>query len=86
MSVKERLHCIIEELSDSDLAVVERMLTGLRPPAEPVETTEERRARVYALAGSAAGLPGSVDEFLARKHADKIREDERDRRRHAVVP
>ena len=89
MTMKERLHHLIEELPESDLSAAERMLRGLKLPTEPEsatgETPEERRARVYALAGSAAHLPGSVDEFLARKHAEKAREHEQDRRRQAGI-
>lgn len=87
MTVKEEVHRLVDELPESDLLTVRRVLHGLRLPVEPTqtpphETPEQRRARVYALAGSAADLPGSVDEFMARKHEDTEREEERFRQRH----
>lgn len=42
MSVKEQVHEMVEELSPADLAVVARMLRGLRAPAG--EMDEETRA------------------------------------------
>jgi hypothetical protein len=79
MTVKERLHELIEELPESDLTVAERMLRGLKLPTEKESaaatgTREERRARIYALAGKYAGSLSPVDEFLARKHREKARE------------
>ena len=45
------------------------------------ESPEERRARVMAVAGSMAHLPGSVDEFLRRKQEEIDLEEERWERR-----
>jgi hypothetical protein len=73
MTVKEGLHHLIEELPETDLSAAERMLRGLKLPAElPVapraaETPEKRRQRVYTLAGKYADSLSPVDEFLARK-------------------
>lgn len=72
MTAKERLHHLIEELPESDLSAAERMLRGLKLPPEPAHATqaaatpEERRQRVYALAGKYADSSSPVDEFLAR--------------------
>ncbi len=88
MSIREEAHDLLDRLSERDLETVTRMLRGLVPPAEESrpavpETQEQRRARSYALAGKYAHTHTSVDDFLARKHADKVREDEADRRRQA---
>lgn len=87
MSVKEEVIRLVEELSDSDLRTVKRMLEGLRLPEEgqtvrPPMTAEERRANARAGLGMLAHLPGSVDEFLREKHEEVEREEERYRRRH----
>jgi excisionase family DNA binding protein len=39
-------------------------------PVAPVITPEERVARIKAARGALAHVPGSVDEFLRRKHED----------------
>ena len=88
MSIKEEVFRLVEELPESDLLTVKRMLRGLRLPQEtepprPLLTPEERRAKARAGLGAFADVPGSVDDFLARKHAEKRREDERDQRRQA---
>jgi hypothetical protein len=85
MTVREEVHRLVEDLPEGDLITVKRVLQGLRMSEEPLripsrETAEERRERVYALAGSAANLPGCVDEFLIRKHEDTEREEQRDLR------
>lgn len=51
MGVKERLHQLVEELPESDLAEVERMLRGLSAPEERTEglSPEERLARIRPL-------------------------------------
>lgn len=83
MTVKERLHRIIEEMPESEARRAEAMLRGLDLPALQRRhgaqrlTPEERRARVRAFRGSAAHLPGSVEEFLRRKHEDTEREEAR---------
>ncbi len=83
MTAKERLHQMIEDLPEVDLQRAEAMLRGLGLPAPPGSragpalTPEERRARVKAFRGSAAHLPGSVDDFLRRKHEDTEREEAR---------
>ncbi len=85
MTAREEVHHLIEELSDSDLLVVRRMLRGLLTPEESTPTpvsAEERRARARAAYGSMAHTHTSVDEFLARKHEDTEWEEERYRRRH----
>lgn len=87
MSVKERVHSLVEELSESDLLVAERILRGLRLPPEPLPaapaiTEEERRARIDAACGSMAHVPGSVEDFLREKREDVEREEEHYRRRH----
>jgi excisionase family DNA binding protein len=43
-----------------------------RPPAV---TPEERAARIRAARGSMAHVPGSVDDFLRRKHEDIVLEE-----------
>jgi excisionase family DNA binding protein len=40
------------------------------PPVAPALTSDERAARIRAARGSMAHIPGSVDEFLRRKHED----------------
>jgi len=79
---------LVRSLSEDDLLIAERVLLGLKLPLEhPVAflTEEERLARVDAVWGKYASTHTSVDSFVARKHADKLREDERDRRRQAGV-
>jgi len=44
--------------------------------AQPI-SLEERAARIRAARGSMAHVPGSVDDFLRRKHEDIEREDRR---------
>ena len=82
MSVKERVHHLVEALSEHDLLVVERILRGLtvvpeHEGAAPRQSAEERKARVYALAGSLRHMPTSVDDFLRQKHEDTEREEAR---------
>jgi len=87
MTVREEVIHLVEELPESDLLTVKRMLQGLRPPEEPPRVAapmapEERRARAYALAGKYAHTHTSVDAFLASKREDVELEEERYRRRH----
>lgn len=83
MSTKERVIRLMDDLSEVDLRTVERMLRGLKLPEEPEPVSpEEHRAKVRAAYGAFADVPTSVDDFLARKHEDTEREEERYRRRH----
>ena len=80
MSVKERLHTLIEELPESDLLALERVGRGLKLPPGlngPALSEEQRQARITAVRGKYAGSLSAVDEFLARKHRDTEREEER---------
>ncbi len=81
MSPKDEAHGLIERLSESDLAVVNRMLRGLAHPEGEVPagrlSRDERRARLRAFRGSAAHLPGSVDEFLRERHEENERQEAR---------
>jgi len=87
MSVKERLHTLIEELPESDLLTLERMVRGLTLPPEPTgepASDEERRARIAGVRGKYADSLSPLEEFLARKHEDTEREEERFRGRRAA--
>lgn len=80
MTVKERLHNLIEEIPESELLTLERMVRGLKLPPKsngPVLSEEQRQARITAVRGKYAGSLSAVDEFLARKHQDTEREEER---------
>lgn len=80
MTVRERLHSLIEEISESDLLTLERMVRGLALPRDGQRSPlpeDERRRRAYALAGRYAHLHTSVDEFLARKREEVALEEER---------
>lgn len=60
-----------------DFLAHERKVSAEQPKLSP----EERRARVQAARGCMEHLPGSVDDFLRRKHEENEREEEKwDRR------
>ncbi|MBI3947332.1 MAG: hypothetical protein HY321_15520 [Armatimonadetes bacterium] len=88
MSVKERLHHLIEELPDTDLLVAERMLRGLMvpPPAPEVAVTrhrpspEEQRASTARLRAAMKGRV-STEAYLREKHEEIDREEARQRER-----
>ncbi len=87
MTLREEAIRMVEELSESSLRTVKRMLRGLRLPEEleaarPPRAPEERRANARAGLGALAHLPGSVDEFLREKRAEVEREEARYRERH----
>lgn len=81
MTIKERLHHIIEELPDGDLVTAERVLAALVDTAEQVhewhmdeapeddepETPEESAAIEAAKARMAAGDPGIPHEEIRRR-------------------
>lgn len=80
MTIRERVHALVERLPEGDLPVLERMLGGLAQPEETQQaplSPEERRALVKAARGSAAHLPGSVEQFLREKHEDNERDEAR---------
>src|SRR5689334_21723524 len=54
-----------------DVEALERQAEGAAPPISP----EERAARIHAARGSMAHIPGSVEDFLRRKHEDIEWED-----------
>lgn len=56
--------------------------TGAGAATHSEETPEERRARVYALAGALAHLPNRVDDFLRRKQEEIDIEERKYERRH----
>jgi len=85
MSVKERLHHLIEELPDPDLLVAERMLRGLKlpPEEEPVATrrrptAEERLESEKRLRAAMKGRV-STERYLREKHEEIDREEARQR-------
>jgi len=80
MSTKERVHCLVDTLSGSDLLIAERVLRGLTVIQEPGEgeapaSAEQRRARARAARGSMKGLLSSSDEVAARKREEIDVED-----------
>ena len=87
MGVREEVIRMVEEMSESDLLTVKRILRGLRLPEEsepvpPAMSAEERRAKARANLGALSHLPGSMDEFLREKHEEIEREEQRYRQRH----
>ncbi len=86
MSVKERLHHLIEELSDTDLLVAERMLRGLKIPSEEPPaasrrpTPEERQESLDRLRALMKGRV-STETYLREKHEEIEREEEQLRER-----
>lgn len=78
MTVREEIIRIVEQLPESDLLTLKRVLRGLAPE-EPVRaplSEEERQARVNALFGSLPRLP-ATDDFLRTKHEETERDEER---------
>ncbi len=71
MTVKERIHSLVEELPPEKWEEVERLLCGLKVPQEPAAalSPEEREARIGAiLAKHRAGqaiAPEEREELLA---------------------
>jgi hypothetical protein len=92
MSVKERLHHLIEALPDTDLLVAERMLRGLTLPfqEEPVAfrhrpTPEELSESLERLRAVTKGHV-STEAYLREKYEDIEREDARQRQRRESHP
>lgn len=93
MASRERLHRLVEELPEAELPAAERFLEFLRQQSPETQapsplaslSPEERRARVYALAGKYASAHRSVDDFLREKHEEVEREEAEWDRRHGVV-
>ncbi|MBI3945592.1 MAG: hypothetical protein HY321_06725 [Armatimonadetes bacterium] len=88
MTAKERVRNLIEDLPESDLLVLERMVRGLKLPegtAPAPVSPEERRAKARAAYGYLKGDGRTVDDFLREKHEDTEREEERYRRRHGEL-
>ena len=85
MSVRERLHVLIEELSENDLLAIERMVRHRQLPEDTALSEEERLAHIDAVWGKYADSLTPVDEFLARKQEEKRREDARDQRRQVCA-
>jgi hypothetical protein len=88
------LHQLVDELSEEQieeayaaLRFVQHRRQGRRTHADgngngsSQMDPEERAAKVRAARGCLAGLPGSVDDFLRRKHEETLRELEADERR-----
>src|SRR4051794_36929089 len=67
------------EYTRRPIAEIRRLRTILQAsvPAAPAISPEERTARIKAARGALAHVPGSVDEFLRRKHEDIERENHR---------
>ena len=57
--------------------VILREQVPIDHPDRPAMTPGERAARVAAVAGMLADMPGSVDEFLAEKRAEAESEEAR---------
>lgn len=77
---KARLHQLVEELPESENHAAARYLEFLRDRGreeaapsgngQSTETYEERRARIYALAGKYKNVLSSTDEFCRRKQEE----------------
>lgn len=86
MSVKERLHNLIEELPEEDLLVTERMLRGLKLPLDGGVATAPRRPTPEEQREGArqlrAALKGRVttETYLREKHEEIDREQARQHR------
>jgi hypothetical protein len=90
MTVKERVHQLVDELPEEELLTIEQRLQELRHWTEVApekddraETPEERRAGVLAGLGSLKDVPGSVDDFYRRKSEEIDQEEEQAARRMA---
>jgi excisionase family DNA binding protein len=67
---------------DAFLALAASSRLSAPPPSSSSLSTEERAARVDAVVGKYAHLPGGVDHFLKQKHEETAREEERWQQRH----
>jgi hypothetical protein len=73
MTVKERLAQLIEALPEED---AEDLLESLEA---------QRQEKVKAVRGSAAHVPGSVEDFLQRKQKEIDREEKQAARRQQAA-
>jgi len=78
VSVKERVHHLVNELSEADLLVAERVLRGLRlPPEEPTKPTPEQRRAAHEQLQAAIRGKVTTDAYFREKHEELAREEAR---------
>lgn len=83
MTMRESLHDLVESIPERDLATVERMLRGLKLPAEGREasapsrpTREQRQQAARRLRAMMKGRV-STEAYLREKHEEVERENAR---------
>ena len=82
MTMKERIHHLVDRLPEAELGDVARLLENKANDVDArTETIEERAELVRSIRGKYAHVPTSVDEFIKRKQEDIALEEEQSRRR-----
>jgi len=88
MTAREEAHTLVESVPDNEFGIVNDILRRFScPPDDGLvsEAEADRLARIDAACGALAHVPGSVDDYLARKREETEREEERYRQRHGRI-